>query len=170
MQNDAKLWSGCISGALREDLFLRTFEEAGFYGTRILTREKQPWQTVRGIEFRSLTVDAYKGKQGACWERNQAVIYKGPFREVVDDDGHILLRGERMAVCDKTYHIYMSGPYRDHFYPVPPRKDVPLSKAKPFACNQSELRHPRETKGLNYKRTEHSIPGANGDCCDSRCC
>src|SRR5262249_39511533 len=32
LQNDPELWSGCISGALREDKFLQAFEESGFYG------------------------------------------------------------------------------------------------------------------------------------------
>jgi len=42
LQADATLWSGCISGALREDLFLRAFEDAGFYGLRLLKREEAP--------------------------------------------------------------------------------------------------------------------------------
>ena len=33
------------------------------------------------IEFRSVTVQAFKGKQGPCFERNQSVIYLGPFKE-----------------------------------------------------------------------------------------
>jgi len=35
--------------------------------------------------FFSVTVVAYKGKQGPCLERNQAVVYRGPFKKVVDD-------------------------------------------------------------------------------------
>jgi hypothetical protein len=37
-------------------------------------------RTVQGIEFRSVTIEAFKGKQGECFERNQAVIYRGPFK------------------------------------------------------------------------------------------
>ena len=87
--NDPELWSGCISGAFREDMFLKMFESAGFYGVEILKREEQPWQVVDGIEFRSMTIRAYKGKEGECWERKQAVIYKGPWKQVQDDDGHV---------------------------------------------------------------------------------
>ena len=65
MQRDPQLWSGCISGAFREDQFLRAFEDAGFAGIQILKRDGQPWQTVRGIEFRSVTVEAFKGGK-AC--------------------------------------------------------------------------------------------------------
>ncbi|HEX9724154.1 MAG TPA: methyltransferase domain-containing protein, partial [Vicinamibacteria bacterium] len=75
LQADPDLWSGCISGAFREDLFLKAFEDAGFYGIEILGRDDKPWQIVEGIEFRALTVRAFKGKEGPCLERNQAVIY-----------------------------------------------------------------------------------------------
>ena len=113
MQNDPELWSGCISGALTEESFLQAFEHAGFYGVQILKRDAQPWRTVQGIEFRSMTVAAFKGKQGECFERNQAVIYRGPFKEVLDDDNHRMERGKRYAVCDKTYNLYKKAPYRE---------------------------------------------------------
>src|SRR5213595_2539429 len=100
LQNDPELWSGCISGALTEEGFLAAFTDAGFYGVQLLNRDAQPWQTVEGIEFRSMTIEAFKGKQGPCFERNQAVIYRGPFKEVLDDDNHRMERGRRYAVCD----------------------------------------------------------------------
>src|SRR5215471_1181044 len=64
MQDDPELWSGCISGALTEEGFLAAFENAGFYGIQILKRDVDPWRTVQGIEFRSVTIEAFKGKQG----------------------------------------------------------------------------------------------------------
>ncbi len=110
LQHNAELWSGCISGAFREDEFLIAFEQAGFYGVEIVERQAAPWQVVEGIEFRSVTLRAYKGKAGPCLDRKQAVIYNGPWKVVVDDDGHKLYRGRRMAVCDKTFDIYSSPP------------------------------------------------------------
>src|SRR5436309_8896912 len=110
MQDDPELWSGCISGAFTEEGFLAAFENAGFYGIQILKRDAQPWRTVHGIEFRSVTVEAFKGKQGACFECNQAVIYRGPFKEVLDDDNHRMERGKRYAVCDKTYNLHKKAP------------------------------------------------------------
>ena len=62
LQNDPELWSGCISGALTEEGFLRAFAEAGFEGVRLLKRDATPWRTVEGIEFRSVTVEACKGQ------------------------------------------------------------------------------------------------------------
>ncbi|MFW6199510.1 MAG: methyltransferase, partial [Gemmatimonadota bacterium] len=107
------------------------------------------------------------GKEGPCWERNQAVIYKGPFREVLDDDGHRMRRGRRYAVCDKTYNIYRSEPYRDSFVFVDPLEEVPLEDAEPFDCAGTRIRHPKETKGEDYDLTVE----AEGDACGpAGCC
>ena len=168
LQNNPELWSGCISGAFREDLFLEAFEQAGFYGMEIVKRDEKPWRVVEGIEFRSVTVVAYKGKQGACLERNQAVIYKGPWKKVSDDDGHTLERGARMAVCDKTFQIYTKAPYRNDIIAVEPLEDIPLDAAKEFDCRRTAKRNARETKGLDYDLTDLSgeascAPGEN--CC-----
>ena len=167
LQNDPELWSGCISGALTEEGFLQAFGDAGFYGIQVLKRDEQPWQTVEGIEFRSVTIEAFKGKQGPCVERNQAVIYKGPFREVLDDDNHRMERGKRYAVCDKTYNIYRKAPYAASFEFIEPLTPVPVEEAKPFDCSRTALRHPRETKGLEYNATTEA-----SQCCDggSSCC
>lgn len=166
LQNDPDLWSGCISGAFREDLFLKAFEDAGFYGITILERSAEPWQTIKGIEFRPVTVAAFKGKQGPCFERNQAVIYKGPWRKVIDDDGHTLERGQRMAVCDKTFQLYQREPYREQFFFVEPLQEIPPEQAKPFDCRGSAKRRPRETKGLDYDTTTDASRccGVNGCC------
>ena len=166
MQQDPELWSGCMSGAFTEEGFLAAFERAGFYGIQILKRDLDPWRTVQGIEFRSVTIEAFKGKQGECFERNQAVIYRGPFKEVLDDDNHRMERGKRYAVCDKTYHLYKRAPYREFFELVDPIVDVPSAEAKPFDCSRTALRHPKETKGQNYDVTTE----ANNQCCDGGSC
>jgi len=66
LQNDPELWSGCISGAFREDRFVAAFEEAGFREVRVLKRDDAPWQMVDGIEFRSVTIEAARSKGSAC--------------------------------------------------------------------------------------------------------
>ena len=167
LKRNAELWSGCIAGAFTESAFLAAFERAGFHAITLDKYDERPWKTVRGIQFRSVTVTARKGKQGPCWERNQAVIYKGPWKRVEDDDGHTLLRGQRMAVCDKTYRILTGEPYARDIVPVAPLKEVPLKKAKPFACGQNSFRAPAETKGKRYRKTENAAaacaPGSG--CC-----
>ncbi len=116
----------------------------------------EAYQTVEGIEFRAITVTAYKGKEGPCIERNHAVIYRGPWKQVVDDDGHTLERGARMAVCDKTFKLYSQAPYAGQFILVPPREEVALENAGVFDCSRDHKRHPRETKGMEYKVTQIS--------------
>ncbi len=165
LQNDPELWSGCISGAFREDEFLQVFEDAGFYGVQVLKLDEEPWQTVKGIEFRSMTIEAFKGKQGECLERNQAVIYKGPFKKVLDDDNHPMERGKRYAVCDKFYQIYKKAPYAEFFEFIEPHENIPLEDAEEFDCNTTRERHARETKGQNYDATTES-----SDCCGTDCC
>jgi len=170
LQDDAELWSGCISGAFLEDEFLQAFEDAGFYGVRILKFDKEPWQTVKGIEFRSMTIEAYKGKEGVCLERNQAVIYKGPFKKVLDDDGHAMERGKRYAVCDKIFNLYQSACYDDMFEFVEPQTEISMEDASLFDCSTTRIRHARETKGEGYDATTEgsdccSPDGENSGCC-----
>lgn len=167
LQQDPELWSGCITGAFREDEFLKAFEDAGFHGIEIVKRESEPWRTVEGIEFRSVTAVAHKGKQGPCWERGQAVSYRGPFKKVEDDDGHTYHRGERVAVCDKTFHLLQQEPYADMFDAIEPREMISLEEAKPFDCRRNARRHPRETKGMDYQATTQAEDGCqdDGPCC-----
>jgi SAM-dependent methyltransferase len=162
LRDDPTLWSGCIAGAFTELAFLDAFRDAGFHGIQILKWDVQPWRTVQGIEFRSLTVQAFKGRPSDALDRNQAVIYLGPFKEIQDDDGNRMERGRRYAVCDKTYQLYKNEPYRSHFALVDPRHEVPADKAPPFNGSGPRLRHPKETKGQDYNATT-----APGSCCSS---
>ena len=65
LKADPELWSGCVSGAMQEKEFIEAFEEAGFSGIAVLGRDEQPWRTVEGIAFRSMTLAAYKGEPEA---------------------------------------------------------------------------------------------------------
>lgn len=167
LKADAELWSGCISGAFVEHEFLQAFAEAGFYGMEIVARQSEPWAVVEGIEFRSLTVRAYKGKEGPCLDHRQAVVYQGPWKTVEDDDGHVLQRGERMAVCQKNFQIYTRPPYQDQIVAVEPATPVTENKATPFNCREGSLRSPAETKASTSPLT--ILPG--DECCGpDECC
>jgi len=167
LQNDPELWSGCISGAMREDRFVQAFSEAGLHGVEIASYQREPWAIVGGIEFRSMTVVAWKGKQGACLDHNEAVIYNGPWSQVVDDDGHVLRRGERTAVCRKTFGIYTREPYADQVTPVPPLVEVGEEAAREFDCRRNVVRAPGETKQGVLR--DEVAPGAACDP-ESGCC
>ena len=159
LRQDPDLWSGCISGAFQEEAFLKAFEDAGFYGITLEKRDAEPWRVVEGIAFRSVTVIAYKGKEGPCWDHGQAVIYKGPWKEIVDDDGHVLHRGMPTAVCEKTFQIYCREPYAHQFEYLAP--EVPPVEILPFACGIGSPR--RDGAGLNGLHGSGSC-GPNGCC------
>ncbi len=141
-------------------------DEALLYYLQI-DRSADAWQVVNDIEFRSITVVAWKGKEGICLEANQAVIYAGPFRSVVDDDGRTYDRGKRTAVCHKTYRILARGPYSESFIRIEPRNATDLKHAKTFDCSRDQLREASETKGSMFH-----IRAANTecDCKPGTCC
>ena len=115
LQANAELWSGCVSGAFREDRFLNAFEVAGFGGIEILERSSKPWRVIEGIEFRSMTIRAHKLPLNCCpdWDGSNAtdVVYRGPWKSVQDDGGHTFSRGQRMAVCQPTATLLRQSPY-----------------------------------------------------------
>lgn len=161
LQRDPELWSGCISGAMRDEVFLQAFLEAGFHGVEILRWANEPWRVVAGIEFRSVTISAWKGKTGPCWERRQAVIYKGPWSAVEDDDHHRFVRGQRVAVCDKTFRLLQNGSYAEDLIFLEP-VDIPaMENAEPFDCARTSPRHPKELKESGYR----VVSGGSSSCC-----
>jgi ubiquinone/menaquinone biosynthesis C-methylase UbiE len=162
LRADETLWSGCVSGAFHELEILRKLEEAGFHGIAIDKWADAPFAVVEGIEFRSVTITAHKGKQGPCLEANQAVVYRGPWKQVEDDDGHVLVRGVRTAVCAKTFALYTRDPYANEIIPIAPRVPIPETDRQEFDCRRSTARDPRESKGSDYHETREA---GDGGCC-----
>jgi SAM-dependent methyltransferase len=153
MQEDPDLWSGCISGAYREDLFLEAFSKVGFHGVEIAKRDEQPWQTVNGYEFRSMTVLAYKDLADTDLDRNQALVYNGPFEEVQDDLGRKFQRGERTPVGERAFQRLQAAPYQGMFTAIEPRIAVPREAASEFQTCRTRPRSAREMKGEDYDAT-----------------
>ncbi len=147
LRDDAQLWSGCISGAFQEKAFLDTFKKAGFVAVAYDKWDNEPWQTVEGIEFRSVTITAAKPEKIPLMDKGQAVIYKGPFSEVRDDMDNIFPRGERIAVSDRTFRFLMEGPMRDSFIGVN-ANDFPADTK--FCKAAGSVRSPQETKGGSH--------------------
>lgn len=163
---DANLWSGCISGAFHELELLTELQKIGFQGIKIDKWESDPFAVVEGIEFRSVTVTAVKGEGVDCKEGMQAVIYKGPFSEVTDDDGHTLKRGERTAICTRTYRLYASEAYAEHVVLISPEDVAADAELPMFNCSTDGIRSARETKGADYSATvEPGSSESSGGCC-----
>jgi len=167
LQNDPHLWSGCISGAYLETEFLQRFQQAGFHGIEIVDRPAEPWATVEGIEFRSLTVRAFKGDTGPGLDRQQAVIYRGPWSSVTDDFGRVLHRGLRTAVSDAEFDRFTATPYAAAVLAVAPHS--PPADARPFDPRQV-IRDPQQTKGSPATRTQLPTQLPTTDCCGGGPC
>ena len=157
LKADPALWSGCISGSFLEDEFLESFKQAGFRAVKCDKWDAEPWQVVEGIEFRSVTITAVKGEETPCIDKGHAVIYKGPYAETTDDEGHIFYRGKRMAVCERTYNFLTTGPYGEDFIGISPSKEI---EGNPWCVPAGTLRPASETKG-----GLHSNAKQGGGCC-----
>ncbi len=168
LQRDPELWTGCISGALREDRFVQAFADAGLHGIEVVAYQREPWAVVQGLEFRSMTIVAYKGQDGPRRDHGEAVVYRGPWKQVVDDDGQVLNRGERTAVCRRTFELYARPPYAAHVEPVPPLVEVSDADAQPFGCGGPRTRAPGETKRGAVR--EDVAPGTGEACGPTGCC
>lgn len=159
LKTDADLWSGCVAGAFQEQAFLRAFTDAGFLAVSYDKWGAQPWRTIRGIEFRAVTLTAVRGENVPCLDYGHAVIYRGPCASVTDDEGHVYPRGERMAVCERTFRFLTEGPLKDNFIGIAPavRREPPTTW-----CLPNGTRRPvTETKGGTY--TAAGCGG--GGCC-----
>ncbi|MBF0198092.1 MAG: hypothetical protein HQL32_10285 [Planctomycetes bacterium] len=71
--------------------------------------------TIKGYETESawLTLKAYKGKAGPCYDTGISVTYTGAAIAVLDDDDHWLPKGAATPVCEKTAKIYIFKEYAD---------------------------------------------------------
>ena len=115
MKNDPALWSGCISGAFREDEFLNEFSAAGFGAVCYDKWDAEPWQVVEDIAFRSVTLTAVKPASNNKQADGKIIIYRGPFAAVVDDEGQIYTRGQRVDVSEATHAMLLNPAFNEAF-------------------------------------------------------
>lgn len=114
MRSDKKLWGECVSGAETQQNLMETAKTAGFYG--ISTEHDYIWKEVNGIKFSSVTFRGWKFTKGKeCVYKGQYAIYKGPFRNVSDDDGHTYQAGEPVEICTDTTTKLTRPPYLGSF-------------------------------------------------------
>jgi SAM-dependent methyltransferase len=144
-QAERAFWNSRVIGVYTESELGRVLREVGFVAPRFSFWEAQPSQVVEGIEFRVVAVSAIKPTGSECTDRGDAVVYRGPYAQIVDDEGHVFVRGERMAVCERTFAFLTRGPLRGDFIAVPaaaPRAAVA------WCAPPGTKRSPRETKSL----------------------
>ncbi|MFH1723078.1 MAG: methyltransferase domain-containing protein [Elusimicrobiota bacterium] len=136
LQADERLWGECLTGALSEEEFLAELERAGFYGLRVLKRTF--WKEVRGHRFHSVTVSAHKyAKRSVCRFTGQKAVYLGPWKSVMDEEGHLFCRNEPVEVCIGAAAKLLAGPYGGMFRVLEPdgRERTADAPAEPVAAS-----------------------------------
>ncbi|MBI2118465.1 MAG: methyltransferase domain-containing protein [Elusimicrobia bacterium] len=119
LQAHQELWGECISGSLSEDEFLAQLQRAGFYGISLL--KKTFWKEVEGVKFYSITVRGFKfEKKDGCKFIGQKAIYLGPYQSVMDEEGHLFPRGEKVEICTDTAAKLQAEPYMNQFHVLEP--------------------------------------------------
>ncbi|MBI2495087.1 MAG: methyltransferase domain-containing protein, partial [Candidatus Omnitrophica bacterium] len=128
-----RLWGECIVGALTEEQFLAMLEQAGFYGLSVM--KKTFWKTIEGFNFFSVTVQGFKfEKTQGCTYIGQTAIYRGPFKAVLDEEGHCFPRNVAVSVCTDTASKLSHPPYAGLFTVVEPdgsRRELSLAACCP---------------------------------------
>ena len=111
LRNDGRLRALCLSGSLSIKDYVKALTDAGF-GTieirarkpyRILDPKNYPTEELIYIE--SIEVAAIKDpmpEDGPCIFTGKAAIYYGEGDYFDDGKGHILLKNQPLAICDKT--------------------------------------------------------------------
>ncbi len=160
LKQDENLWTGCISGAFQERAFLDEVSASGFVGARYDQWSIEPWQVVQGIEFRSVTLTAYKPITQKLVDRGHAVIYRGPYSKIHDDQGNYYLRGERIAVSENTYELLTKNlDFQNDFIDIPPEVEKTPSD---WVLPAGSIRPASESKGSTH--------GGDSCCSPKSCC
>ena len=128
ISGNGELLGECIAGALTETKFLSYLEQTGFYGIEILS--KTYWKSVLDIDFYSVSVRAYKfEKTAGCVFIGQHAVYKGPYKYIIDEEGHVFPRNQAVEVCTDTAEKLQAAPYTGAFTILEPGEDAGASNS-----------------------------------------
>jgi catechol 2,3-dioxygenase-like lactoylglutathione lyase family enzyme len=90
----------------------RWAEEGGFAGAEMVKFDAGPCFVRDGVEMRETQLVAWKPLNGGG---EKTVLYKGPFRQVVDDAGVVYPRGRRVRTAAGNAERLQRGPSAEHF-------------------------------------------------------
>ena len=135
IRDNEQLLGECIAGALTEDQFLSYLEQVGFYGIEVLS--KTHWKTIENIDFCSITLRGYKfEKTAGCVFVGQHAVYNGPFKVIIDEEGHVFARNQAVEVCTDTAQKLSEIPYKGMFTILEPDQNThEVSCCSPSATN-----------------------------------
>jgi catechol 2,3-dioxygenase-like lactoylglutathione lyase family enzyme len=97
-------------------------ECAGFGDIRLLKFGSTPSFTLKPVQLREMIVQALKPHKSD--DEGVLVMYKGPFRELVDDAGRVFRRGQRAWISQARWELICSGPLEESFVRL--RSDRPI--------------------------------------------
>lgn len=111
LRSDDRLRALCLSGSLPISEYVKTLTDAGFGTIEIRARkpyrilDPKKYATKELIYIESIEVAAIKDPMpadGPCVFTGKAAIYFGDDDYIDDNAGHILLKNQPLAICDKT--------------------------------------------------------------------
>jgi catechol 2,3-dioxygenase-like lactoylglutathione lyase family enzyme len=88
-------------------------EDGGFEQIRLVKFGSTPYSEIDGVAMREMIVEARKPAEEDA--ADEVVVYKGPFRDLVDDGGHVFRRGDRVCISIAAWHAIRSGPLEESF-------------------------------------------------------
>ncbi|WP_242155673.1 arsenosugar biosynthesis arsenite methyltransferase ArsM [Aestuariivivens sediminis] len=113
LRQDDRLRALCLSGSLPLKDYISALTDAGFGTIEIRARkpyrilDPQHYPTSELIYIESIEVAAIKDPMpvdGPCVFTGKAAIYFGNKAYFDDKNGHVLLKNQPLAICDKTAH------------------------------------------------------------------
>lgn len=124
LRNDNRLRALCLSGSLPINDYVKALTDVGFGTVEIRARkpyrilDPKNYPTDELIYIESIEVAAIKDplpKDGPCVFTGKAAIYYGGEDYFDDNKGHVLLKNQPLAVCDKTARALASLERNDIF-------------------------------------------------------
>ena len=111
LRNNAQLRALCLSGSIPINAYINMLTDAGF-GT-IEIRARKPYRILDPIHYptdeliyiESIEIAAIKDpvpEDGPCIFSGKAAIYYGKDSYFDDKKGHVLIKNQPLAICDKT--------------------------------------------------------------------
>lgn len=111
LRNDDKLRALCLSGAIPIKEYIKALTDVGFATIEIRARRAyriltpNHYNTETNIFIESIEVCAIKDpmpSDGPCVFTGKTAIYYGNDAHFDDQNGHVLLQNQPIAICDKT--------------------------------------------------------------------
>lgn len=94
-------------------------EDAGFEQVRLVKFGRSPAFEIDGVAMREMIIEAHKPVDDHQRAEDQAdevtLVYKGPFRDLVDDSGRVFRRGERTRLSAAAWRTIQAGPLEEYF-------------------------------------------------------